>query len=144
MVYRIALLRTCSAADAEDVVQEVFLRYLRSAPAFAGEEHRKAWFIRVTVNRTKSLLGSAWKRRTVLTDESLPLPQPLSSTPEGEVYQAVLSLPVKYRTAVHLYYYEGYKVSEIARLTGAKETTVKTWLMRARDILRQRLKEEII
>ena len=58
------------------------------------------------------------------------------------VYRAVLELPRTYRTAIHLHYYEGYSVSEIASLTGAKEGTVKSWLSRGREKLAQALKGE--
>ena len=107
MVYRIAFLRTKSSADADDVLQEVFLRYIRRSPDFADDEHSKAWFIRAAINCSLSLLTSAWNRNTVgMEDELLTRVEN-----EGEVYGVVLSLPVKLRTAIHLYYYEGYKVS---------------------------------
>jgi RNA polymerase sigma-70 factor (ECF subfamily) len=138
MVYRLAFLRTKSAADADDVLQEVFLRALRAKPDWNDREHQKAWFLRVTVNCSKSLLTSAWRRHTVAEDESL-LSEMQTTT---EVYAYVLALPVKYRTVVHLYYYEGYKVAEIAKMLGASENTVKSRLFRARDMLREQLKGE--
>jgi RNA polymerase sigma-70 factor (ECF subfamily) len=138
MVYRLAFLRTKSGTDADDIVQEVFLRALRAKPAWNSREHQKAWFLKVTINCSKSLLTSAWRRNTVPEDENL-LSQMQEST---EVYPYVLALPMKYRTVIHLYYYEGYRVSEIARITGAAENTVKSHLFRARDMLREQLKGE--
>lgn len=138
MVYRLAFLRTKNGSDADDVVQEVFLRALRAKPEWNGLEHQKAWFLKVTLNCTKSLLTSAWRRHTAPEDENL-LVQMKTTT---EVYPYVLALPVKYRTVIHLYYYEGYRVAEIAKLMNASENTVKSHLFRARDMLREQLKGE--
>ena len=137
-VYRLALLRTKSGSDADDIVQEVFLRAMRAKPTWNSLEHQKAWFIKVTINCTKSLLTSAWRRNTVPEDENL-LTQMQTET---EVYPYVLALPAKYRTAVHLHYYEGYRVAEIAKIMGSTENTVKSHLFRARDMLREQLKGE--
>lgn len=138
MVYRLALARTANVPDAEDVFQEVFLRFFRHEDRFRSDEHRKAWLIRCTLNRAKSLLGSAWRKRTV----------PLETAEEvgveddyREVYAAVLSLPAKYRTAIHLHYFEGLSVTEIAQMLGAPEGTVKSQLSRGRALLRDMLEE---
>ena len=138
MVYRLALARTASVPDAEDVFQEVFLRYFRHEDELDGDEHRKAWLIRCTVNRCKSLLASPWRRRTV----------PLETAAEvgveddyREVYSAVLSLPGKYRTVIHLHYFEGLSVAEMAAALNSTEGTVKSQLSRGRALLRDMLKE---
>ncbi|MDO4572593.1 MAG: RNA polymerase sigma factor [Clostridia bacterium] len=136
MVYRLAFLRTGSAADADDVVQEVFLRCLKSPRQWRSAEHQKAWFLTVTLNCTKSLLTAAFRRHTVPERDDLAV----EMEERSEVYGEVLKLPVRYRTVVHLFYYEGYKVSEIAQIMGAGEGTVKSWLFRARDMLRESLK----
>ena len=140
MVYRLAFARTKSLYDADDILQEVFLRYIRSAPDFQEEEHCRAWLIRTTVNCSKTLLMSAWFRKTVPLDDTLVA----EMRETGEVYDAVLRLPKAYRTVVHLYYYEGYSVAEIGGLLGCKEATVKTRLHRARNLLRDTLKGEAI
>jgi len=140
MVYRLAYLRTKSASDAEDVTQEVFLRCIKSAPAFFDAEHQKAWLIRVTLNYTKTLLTSAWRRHSA--GEEVPERASEEKADLSDVYQAVSELPQKYRTAIHLYYYEGYSVKEIASLTASTEATVKSQLFRARGMLRERLKGE--
>ena len=136
MVYRLAFLRTKSAADADDIVQEVFLRCLRAPRYWNSAEHQKAWFLTVTLNCTKSLLTSAFRRHTVPERDDLLV----EMEEQTEVYGEVLKLPTQYRTAVHLFYYEGYTVAEIAKLMNAKEGTVKSWLFRARDMLRETLK----
>lgn len=139
MVYRLAALRTRSASDAEDILQEVFVRYLKRTPVFEDAEHQKAWFIRVTINCTKTLLTSAWHRHAVTGVEHEDAAPQQEDT--SDVYEAVLALPKKYRTVVHLFYYEDYSIREIAELTGSTENTVKSQLFRARDMLRDRLKE---
>ena len=138
MVYRLALARTASIPDAEDVFQEVFLRFFRHEDELDTDEHRNAWLIRCTVNRCKSLLASPWRRRTV----------PLETAAEvgveddyREVYSAVLSLPAKYRAAIHLHYFEGLSVAEMAQALGVPEGTVKSQLSRGRALLRDLLKE---
>ena len=138
MVYRLALARTASVPDAEDVFQEVFLRYFRHEEKFQSDEHRKAWLIRCTVNRAKSLATSPWRRRTV----------PLETAEEvgveddyREVYSAVLSLPGKYRAVIHLHYFEGLSVAEMAQMLQVPEGTVKSQLSRGRALLRELLKE---
>ena len=138
MVWRLALARTANVSDAEDVFQEVFLRYFRHEEQFQSDEHRKAWLIRCTVNRAKSLTASPWKKRTV----------PLETAEEvgveddyREVYSAVLSLPGKYRAVIHLHYFEGLPVAEMARMLQVPEGTVKSQLSRGRALLREMLKE---
>ena len=138
MVYRLALARTASVPDAEDVFQEVFLRYFRHEERFHNDEYRKAWLIRCTVNRCKSLLASPWRRRIV----------PLETAEEvgveddyREVYSAVLTLPRKYRAVIHLHYFEGLSVAEMAQTLNVPEGTVKSQLSRGRALLREILQE---
>ena len=132
MVYRLALSCTKSRQYADDVAQEVFLRFLKSDKVFESEEHVKAWLIRVTVNRSKSVFSDLWFKRTVPLDENIPF-----SSPEiSEVYYAVLKLPQKYKTALHLFYYEDMSVKSIAECLGEKEATVKTLLHRGMNILK--------
>ena len=138
MVYRLALARTANVPDAEDVFQEVFLRYFRHEEKFHNDEYRKAWLIRCTLNRCKSLLSSPWRKRVV----------PLETAEEvgveddyREVYSAVLSLPGKYRAVIHLHYFEGLSVAEIAQMLRVPEGTVKSQLSRGRALLRDMLEE---
>ncbi len=146
MVYRLAYARTKSRADAEDLFQEVFLRCLKNNVHFNSDKHCKAWLIRTTVNCSKNLLTSAWFKRIV------PMKNPLEDSAESnegvpgeeksEVFYAVLDLPEKYRMVVHLFYYEDYSVAEISEILSRKESTVKTQLYRARELLKQKLKGE--
>ncbi len=133
MVYRLALAQTHSSHDADDVFQEVFLRYLRAAPVFREEEHRKAWLLRVTVNCCKKLHRSFWRRHTVALSEAIPA----QTQEEGELLSLLEGLPAKYRAVLHLYYYEGYDTAEIGAILGRSPGTVRSQLARGRALLRE-------
>ena len=140
-IYRIALVHTQNEMDAQDIVQEVFLKFARNASQFQSDEHIKAWLIRVAINMCTDLKRSAWNRKTTeLNDECLPADE--FTTGESELYQAVMSLPVKYKDVIHLFYYEGYSIKEISRITEQKENAVKTQLSRGRVLLKELLKGE--
>lgn len=136
MVYRIALTRSGIVENAEDIFQDVFIKYSQKNPKFASEEHKKAWLIRVTINISKNFINQAWNRKVVNLDENLKF----ETQEENDVFSVVCELPEKYRTVIYLFYYEGYKVNEIAKLLKTKEGTVKTWLSRSRETLREKLK----
>nr|WP_221468726.1 sigma-70 family RNA polymerase sigma factor [Cohnella thailandensis] len=122
-------------ADAEEVAQEVFLAYLQKRPVFDNVEHEKAWLIRTAINKSKNMLKAGWfKSRN-------PVPENLSYLPaeENEVLQAVLALDKKYRIPIHLHYYEGYSIQEIAVILRAKPATVGTWLARGRLLLKEKI-----
>lgn len=136
MVYRIAVVRVKTKEEAEDIYQEVFLKLSDKMPKFKSEAHEKAWLIRVTINISNNYLKSAWKRKVVGLDENV---QAEESNDISNVYSEVSKLPEDYKIVIYLYYYEGYKVSEISNILEKKENTVKTWLSRARELLRQKL-----
>ena len=137
-VFRLAYARTGSRADAEDIMQEVFVRLLRAGPDFADRAHARAWLLRVAANCANDWFRAPWRRREGPLTDSLPAPE----HEDGGVVEAVLALPAKYRTAVHLYYYEELSVAEIAKITGKSESAVKSRLFRARAMLREALKED--
>ncbi|MCC8167973.1 MAG: sigma-70 family RNA polymerase sigma factor [Clostridiales bacterium] len=139
--YRVALSGCRHQQDAEDVVQNVMLKLFSGRREFADEDHLRRWIVRVTVNECKDLWRSPWKVHTISIDEMTE--EPIFSQPEYEsLYEALRKLDEKYRIVVHLYYYEGYSVREIAGLLHRRETTVQTQLMRARNKLKEQLKED--
>ncbi len=138
-LYRAALAILGDCHEAEDAVQDAFLRYWERAPDFESPEHERAWLLRVLVNGCKSRLRAPWRRRTAPLLETYPAASP----EEQETLEAIQALPLKERTAVHLYYYEGYHTAEIAALTGQREGTVRSQLSRARARLRVLLKGEL-
>ena len=138
MVYRLAFARTGNRSDAEDLYQEVFLRYLTRAPAFTSEEHRKAWLLRVAVNCANRFHTAPWRKRTEPLSEALSVP-----APEGEdLWEELRRLPEKDRTVLHLYYYEDMTTEEIAKLLDRNPATVRSQLLRAREKLKKLLVEE--
>ena len=145
MVYRLAYSRTGNTFDADDILQEVFLRYIRADKTYNDEEHRKSWLIRITINCTKSLAGSAWNRHrdsyddTETNEKGAEDPALKAVETRSDVMQALLTLPEKYRTAIYLFYYEDMTAAQIAGAVGTTETNVKTRLSRGRDMLREKL-----
>jgi len=143
LVYRLAYSKTGNRYDADDVFQEVFLRYIRSAPAFQSEEHAKAWFLKVTVNCTKKHFLSSWQKRVVLMEDMDDMRK--SDTEESEmgsgIYDAVCKLPPKFRVAIHLFYYEELSIEQMSVALGARPSTVRTRLTRARQQLRKTLEK---
>lgn len=138
MVYRIAVSYGNSVHSAEDIVQEVFLRYLKKQPLFESSEHGKAWFIRVTINCCKSLFASAWNRRTCPLEEADRLTLPPQSDEYG-LYEALSSLAPKYRIILYLRYFEEYQVQEIAKLLGITPNLVSARLSRAKKLMKKKL-----
>ncbi len=137
MVYRLALTRCTNYDTAEDVFQDVFLKISEKQPKFKDQEHEKAWIIRVTINMTKNLNKSAWNRKIVELDDNIASDSNYAD--ENNVFDEVMRLPQDYRTVIYLFYYEGYKVSEISKMLETSEGTIKTWLSRAREQLKQKL-----
>ena len=133
--------RLASPADAEDAVQDVFLKLLTARPQFRDDEHEKAWLIRATLHRACDMARMAERRTLPLEDaEVLPgreLPEP------SPILSAVQALPAKYSAVIHLYYYEGYSIKEISKLLQIPLPTVGTRLSRGRERLRQLLKEDV-
>ena len=138
MLLRVAMTRVPTTTDAEDVVQDVFLRLMTHSPRFRDGEHEKAWLLRTTLNRSRDLYR--------LRRDDAPLEEATNAaveTPDyGPLLSAVRSLPEAYSAVIHLYYHEGYALPEIARLLALPVPTVGTRLARGRDRLREMLKEE--
>ena len=138
-VYRLAYAYMRSPHDADDVFQDVFLRYAEKAPAFRDDEHRRAWLLRVTINRCRSLYRTAWWKRIVPLEHASGLS---TLPPEDPVLTEELDrLPAKYRTVIHLSCHEGLDTQEIATLLGVKPVSVRSQLSRARTMLTELLKE---
>ena len=137
-LFRTALAIMGGKADAEDIVQDVFLKLVEKQPVFESAEHETAWLIRVAVNLCKSRIRSHWWKTTVSLLENYPA----QTSEQQEVMETVLSLPTKYRAVIHLYYYENYSTKEIAEITKQKESTVRAQLTRARQMLKNFIEGE--
>ena len=134
-----ACTRLDSAADAEDAVQEVFLKLLDARPVFRDAGHEKAWLIRTTLHRASDIRRKAG-RGNIPLDALAETPAPEDE--DSALLSAVRVLPEKYSAVIHLHYYEGYSVKELAKLLGLPAGTVGIRLSRGRERLRQMLKEE--
>ncbi len=127
--------------DAEDVTQDVFMKYQTAAQDYADETHLRAWLLRVALNRAKDLRTSFRYKNTVPWEEymeELEFTQPA----DGDLFRAVMELPEKYRVPIHLFYYEDYSVKETAALLRRSEGTIKSQLNRGRKLLKSKLLEE--
>ena len=143
-VLRIAVQNTRNYHDAEDVVQEVFMRLARSteAPAagFRDESHKKAWLIRVTINYCRDLNRfSAFRKFQPL--EEYPCVSTDGNLHRCELLELIRKLPEARRNAIYLFYYEGMSIEEIAAATGKSTGTVGSDLYRARKQLRIELED---
>ena len=133
MLLRLACTRLSSVSDAEDAVQEVFLRLLTAPVSFRDAGHEKAWLIRATLHRASDIRRRRDRGNLPLEEAA----QQAAPEPEPSLLQAVQSLPEKYGAVIHLYYYEGYSIKEIGTLLGLPAATVGTRLARGRDRLRE-------
>ncbi len=146
MVYRLALTQMKNRTDADDLFQEVFVRLVSHIQELESWEHVKAWLIRVTINCAKKHYGQYWNKNVDYMDEPERLSDQTQSyeiPEEHPVRAAVRKLPPKYRLIVHLYYYEELSVAEIAGLTKQRESTVKSQMHRAREMLRNLITDEL-
>lgn len=139
MVLNIAYTYTKNSYDAEDIAQDVFLALYKNIWKINSEEYIKAWLIRVTINKSKNYMKTAWiRKRCEMPDMQRDMP----SNKTGELLHAVLSLDEKYKIPIYLMYYEGYSIKEIAKIIKLKPATVGTRLKRGREILKNILGDD--
>jgi RNA polymerase sigma-70 factor (ECF subfamily) len=135
----VAILYLKNAADAEDAVQNVFLKYIEKDITFASESHENAWFITVTRNYCKDVLKAFWRKRVELGE----IPETRETDHEqSDLLSQIQTLPAKYREVLYFYYYEEYSIREMASILHRKESTIQTQLAAARKQLRTHLERE--
>lgn len=130
-----------NASDADDVVQDTFLKYHMSKKEFSSKEHIRAWLLRVAINKSKDINRSFWKQKNTSIDDYADT-LTVSDNEDKELLNEVFKLPYKYRIVIHLYYYEEYSVSEIAGILKITESNVKIRLSRGRSLLKENIKED--
>lgn len=143
MLYRLAMVRTNNPADAEEVVQDTFLRLIRQIQkgmVFEDKEHVKAWLLKVAVNRGKSIVTLMWNKRTEGLDAAADIPA--KEGKEAYAYEYVLKLPEKYRVAINLFYYEQLSTEQIAEIMRTKPSTVRSYLHRGREKLKEMMEAD--
>ena len=135
-VYRLALCRLQNSADAEDVYQDVFLRFLSQAGKDWSEDRLKFWLIRTTLNRCADVGRFRLRRSTIPLSQVVQTQQTEPDEDAAALWEAVARLPVKLRTPLHLHYMEGYNTDEISSILHIPANTVRTRLYRARERLK--------
>lgn len=128
--------------DADDVVQDTFIKYHSERKEFSDDEHIKAWLLRVAINRAKDIRASFWRKNRVAWEEYMAEELIFEEPADEHLFEAVMQLPKKYRTVIHLHYFEDYNVKEIAEILHSRDGTVKSQLSRGRALLKTQLKEE--
>ena len=140
LVYRVAYTMLKNKENADDIFQEVFMKLCTENVTFINEEHQKAWIIRVTKNKCLDFFKKAENKRNTELDENLHAED--TSKENSYVLDEVMKLPDKYRIVIYLFYFEGYKISEISKMLELNESTIKSQLVKARELLAISLKEE--
>jgi RNA polymerase sigma-70 factor (ECF subfamily) len=139
MVLNIAFTYTKNTYDAEDIAQEVFLALYRNIWKISSKEYMKAWLIRVTINKSKNYMKTAWiRKRSDMPD----IQDNTSPSETSDLLNAVLSLDEKYKIPIYLMYYEGYSIKEISQILKTNPATIGTRLKRGRDILKNKLGDD--
>lgn len=137
-VLRLAYSYLHNMSDAEDVLQDTLIQFIKKQPIFETVDHEKAWVLRVAINISKNKITYNKIRKTDELSDTLAANE---TEDLSFVWDAVKLLPSKYREVVHLFYYEGYSTAQIASLLSKKEATVRSLLLRARIKLKEVLKE---
>ncbi len=138
MLYKIAFVYFGNSSDAEEMVQETFIKLCYHAPKFENSAHEKAWLIRVISNLCKNQLKTAWKKQVETRED---MSEYLQDSRDSELLELVIALPTKLKAPIYLYYYEGYSVLEISNILKLSQSAVKMRLKRARQKLKLELEK---
>lgn len=134
LLFRISYCVLCNKDDAEDAVQETFLRYLIKSPEFSNEEHEKAWLIKVIANISKNMIRIRLRRNMIPFEE---LGEIGVNDKDSEIFELILNLPSRYNLVLILYYIEGYKTKEISDILNISEDTARKRLQKGRELLKK-------
>lgn len=133
-VYRVSILYMKNQHDTEDMVQNTFIRLIRDNTVFQSEEHEKAWLIKTATNLCKDFFRSWWTKTVGINHaEDMAIDKPIEI---DDTIKKVMELPSKYKTAVYMYYYEGYSTKEIAEILDKNISTIKGYLFTGRKLLK--------
>lgn len=142
-IYLIALSYTQNSSDAEDVMQNVFLKLWRFNKPFENAEHIEKWLTKVSVNESKDFIKNPFRKRKAPLDAAVHISVPMK-TKNIDLFKAIMSLPTKERAIIHLFYYEDLSVADISEILNIKESAVKTRLFRARNKIKLLLGDDWI
>lgn len=141
MLYRLCFVMLGNESDAEDAVQETFIKYFQKAPRFENEEHKKAWLIKVATNQCRDMLRSRKKYMQTTLDD---FPVMSVAQCDSGILDALMTLPEKFRTVLTLYYVEECRIDEIARSIGRTSSAVKMRLLKGRKLLEEKYRKEYL
>ena len=141
MLFKIAFLYVGNSADAEDILQDVFIKYLSGRYSFKDSDHEKAWFIRVTQNKALDFLKRKGRKNISLDDIEIFTYEKNDNS--ADILREILALPEKYKSSVILYYYNDYSVEEISKILKISKSAVKMRLKRSREILKTELEDYV-
>lgn len=133
MLFRISYCILCNKSDAEDALQDTFVKLITKAPVFIDDEHEKAWLIKVATNTSKNMVMLRLRRSTVDLQDVTEIGV---KNEDSEVFEAIMNLPVKYKIVMVLFYVEGYKTEEIAEITQISSEAVRKRLQKGRELLK--------
>ena len=141
MLFKICLVILCKEQDAEDALQDTFIKYMLKAPTFSDSEHQKAWLIRVATNTCKDMRRFKLRHPTIDIDE---LSNYCTSEEDTDILEMVLRLPEKYKLVIHLHYIEGYDITNISEILNISVSAVKKRLQRGREKLKIEYGKELL
>ncbi|MDD3693637.1 MAG: RNA polymerase sigma factor [Oscillospiraceae bacterium] len=141
MLFKISLVMLCNEYDAQDAVQETFIRYFNKSPVFDSDEHKKAWLITVVTNICKNMRKYKLKHNHLNIDE---LYDYYETKEDATLLESLMMLPQKFKVVLLLHYVEGYKVNEISKMLSVSPSAIKMRLQKARKLLKEKLGEEIL
>ena len=141
-ILRLAYSYLHSLSEAEDILQETLIRFLKTQPALENADHERAWLLKVAGNLAKNRIDANKRRGEIQLTDSLCETLPENRDELGFLWEAVKKLPLRYRSVIHLFYYEGYTTHQIGDILQMKESTVRSHLRRGRAALKKILREE--
>lgn len=141
MLFRLCLITLGNSHDAEDAVQETFIKYLKKAPEFKSDEHEKAWLITVATNKCKDILRAKNHQPQINIDD---VNEFTADPTNSDIMEALMTLPEKFKTVLILYYIEGYSTKEIARIINRTTSAVKMRLQKGRSLLKEAYRKELM
>lgn len=138
-IYRIAYTYVHNHQDSEDVLQEVFIKYLNSNELFESLDNEKYWLIRVTTNICKNKVTSFWNKKIIINENVIDVAQNKDETEKARIYSILTNLPNKYKEPLVLYYYEDFKIEEIAKILKKTTSCIKKRLERGRQMIKKEI-----
>ena len=142
-VLKLAFNFTKNIYEAEDIVQSVYIKLFQELKKDSTKEFNKKWLLKVTANESKNVFKNIWHKRVILNDEILQNEFDIAdSLKNDELTTVLLKLPLKYRNVIYLYYYDGYKIDEIAEILKLRTSNVKSILSRGREKMKNILEDD--